>query len=430
MNPKEYTEHESFCLADNAELKRRFLRIIRECQNSKSLKDVKLMGMDYDFKKDEFFMSYYIGVDWIDAEKQQAMVVLPKIKSVDFQTMLMKCFTCDKASEDLDQVFFIRTEDKPIEIDSSSFQMEPLLIVYFINLINRIAKNGLKSGYTVREECLNSKIKGKVMMTRYIKHGIALDRREMVDCRYHEYNIDCVENRIIKNALLYCKQMIFRVQKSLGRHLEQLLNMYSSVISAFENVTAYVSPQELQHIHLNPVFKDYKEAISLARMIIKKRGYCVEYEKKGNKYKFPPFIIDMPVLFERYVYALLNEAYGKSVQYQKGTKADRPDFLKPDEQLIIDTKYITDWKCRINSDNVRQLSGYARSKGIRRRLQVSDDSTICPCMIVYPDSDGIATFCPVSAIDSKNDIQLIDGYIQFFKVGVSLPIVYSDFSKL
>lgn len=70
----------------------------------------------------------------------------------------------------------------------------------------------------------------------------------------------------------------------------------------------------------------------------------------------------MPVLFERYVYALLNEAYGKSVQYQKGTKADRPDFLKPDEQLIIDTKYITDWKCRINSDNVRQLSAMPVAK--------------------------------------------------------------------
>lgn len=426
MNHIEYIEHESFNLTDNAELKNFFLCKIRERLNPQSLKEVRLMGMDYDFKKDEFFMAYYIGADWIDAEKQKAVVVLPKIKSVDFQTMLMKCFTCDKASENLDQVFFIRMEDKPIEMDSSSFQIEPLLIVYFINLVNRIVRKGLKSGFIIREERLNGKIKGKVMMSQYVKHGFALGMKEMVDCRYHEYNIDCVENRIIKSALLYCQQMIHRTQKGLGQHLAQLQNMYNSAMSAFEKVTAFVSLQELQHIHLNSLFKEYREAIPLAKMIIKKRGCCVEYEKNGTKYKFPPFIIDMPVLFERYVYALLDEVYGKSILYQIGTRADRPDFLKPDEHLIIDAKYITGWKDNINTDNVRQLSGYARSIGIRHRLHISDENAVCPCMIIYPDVNGITSFSPVSAMNSNNNIHPIDGYIKFFKVGVSLPVVHSD----
>lgn len=426
MNHIEYIEHESFKLTDDVELKNLFLDKVRKIQNPQSLKDVRLMGMDYDFKKDEFFMAYYVGADWIDAEKQKAIVVLPKIKSVDFQTMLMKCFTCDKASENLDQVFFIRTEDKPIEMDSSSFQIEPLLIVYFINLVNRIVRKGLKSGYIIREECLNGKIKGKVMMSQYAKHGYALGRKEIVDCRYHEYKTDCVENRIIKSALLYCKQMILRTKKGLGLHLAQLQNIYNSAMSAFENVSAFVSPQDLQYIHLNSLFKEYREAIPLAKMIIKKRGCCIEYEKNGTKYKFPPFIIDMPVLFERYVYALLNEAYGKSILYQIGTKADRPDFLKPNEHLIIDAKYITGWKDNINSDNVRQLSGYARSIGIRKRLHVSDEMAICPCLIVYPDINGIESFSHVSAMDSNNNIHPIDGYIKFFKVGISLPVVHSE----
>lgn len=426
MNLMEYIEHESFSLVDGSELKNFFLGKIRERQNPQFLRDVKLLGMDYDFKKDEFFMSYYIGADWIDTEKQKAIVVFPKIKLVDFQTILMKCFACDKASENLDQVFFIRTEDKPIEIDSSSFQIEPLLIVYFINLVNRIVKKGLKSGYLIREERFNGKIKGKVMMSQYAKHCFALGRKEMVDCRYHEYNTDCVENRIIKSALLYCQQMLLRTKNGLGMHFVQLMNMYSSAMSAFENVTAFVSPHELQHIHLNSLFKEYREAIPLAKMIIKKRGHCVDHEKNKNKCKFPPFIIDMPMLFERYIYALLDEAYDKSIQYQTGTRADRPDFLKPDEHLIIDAKYITGWKDNINSDNVRQLSGYARSKGIRHRLLLSDDKTVCPCMIIYPDANGVASFSPVSATDCNNNIHPIDGYIHFFKVGVSLPVVHSD----
>lgn len=58
MNHIEYIEHESFNLTDNAELKNFFLCKIRERQNPTSLKEVRLMGMDYDFKKDEFFMAY------------------------------------------------------------------------------------------------------------------------------------------------------------------------------------------------------------------------------------------------------------------------------------------------------------------------------------------------------------------------------------
>ena len=134
----------------------------------------------------------------------------------------------------------------------------------------------------------------------------------------------------------------------------------------------------------------------------------------------------MPVLFERYVYALLDEAYDKSILYQIGTRADRPDFLKPDEHLIIDAKYITGWKDNINTDNVRQLSGYARSIGIRHRLHISDENAVCPCLIIYPDVNGITSFSPVSAMNSNNNIHPIDGYIQFFKVGVSLPVVHSD----
>ena len=57
MNHIEYIEHESFNLTDNAELKNFFLCKIRERLNPQSLKEVRLMGMDDEFKKDEFVMA-------------------------------------------------------------------------------------------------------------------------------------------------------------------------------------------------------------------------------------------------------------------------------------------------------------------------------------------------------------------------------------
>jgi len=422
MSNLEYIEHESFLLSDNAELRQLFLNKIRETPEPESLKDVRLMGMNYHFREDEFRMSYYVGTDWVDAKKRQAMVVLPKMRKVDFQTMLMKCFTSDKASEHLDQVFYIRTDDKPIEIDSDIFQIEPLLIVYFLNLVSRIVRKGLKSGYMVREERLNGKIKGKVLVTQYLKHGIAAHRPELVDCRFHEYNINCVENRIIKRALLLCKQMLVRAQAALGEHLTTLQGMYASAVASFEKVSDVVSPQELLHTPVNPVFKEYRETLPLAKMIIKKRGYCVEHDGGTNRDKFPPFIIDMPMLFERYVYALLHEVYGDAVLYQTGTRRDRPDFLKPDEHLIIDTKYVPDWQERINSDNVRQLSGYARSRGIRHLLGIDNENSVCPCVIIYPETSGVASFLSNTPLLKMANVSRIDDYVAFSKIAVTLPV--------
>ncbi len=422
MSNLEYIEHESFRLSDKEQLRHLFLDKIRETQEPQSLKDVRLLGMDYRFREDEFRMSYYVGTDWVDAKKRQAMVVMPRRREIDLQTMLMKCFTCDKASEHLDQVFFIRTDDKPIEIDSDIFQIEPLLVVYFLNLISRIVRKGLKSGYMVREERLNGKIKGKVLVTQYLKHGIAANRPELVDCRFHEYNINCVENRIIKRALLLCKQMLIRAQSALGEHITTLQNMYASAVASFEKVSNVVSPQELLHIPVNPVFKEYREALPLAKMIIKKRGYCVEHDSGSNRDKFPPFIIDMRMLFERYVYALLHEAYGDTVGYQTALQRDSTYFIKPNEHLVITTHYTSDWQENMAKEEVWQLLGYARSRRVRRLLGVGDDNTVCTCMMIYPDTSGVTSFRSCDHLRALDNRTEVEEYIAFGNVSVSLPV--------
>ncbi len=422
MSNLEYIERESFRLADKAEHRHLFLSKIRETPKPQALKDVRLMGMDYRWREDEFMMSCYVGADWVDAKKRQAMVVVPRRREVDLQTMLMKCFTCDKASEHLDQVFFIRTDDKPIEIDSDTFQMEPLLIVYFLNLVSRIVKKGLKSGYIVREERLNGRIKGKVLVSQYMKHGIAASRPELVDCRFHEYDINCVENRIIKRALLLCNRMLVRAQAALGEHVTTLQNMYASAVAAFEKVSDVVAPQELLRIPVNPVFKEYRETLPLAKMIIKKKGYCVEHDSGTNRDKFPPFIIDMPRLFERYVCALLHDAYGDSVLYQTGMQRGRPNFVKPDEHLIINTRYTPDWRDGISEHDVWQLAKYARCRGVRRLLGVGDDGTACPCMMIYPDASGVTAFKPCRPLLASDEIVVEEDYVAISKLAVSLPV--------
>lgn len=132
--------------------------------------------------------------------------------------------------------------------------------------------------------------------------------------------MDCLDNRVLKTALLLCRDIINRNRIGLSHQIDELDNMYQNAIVAFGQVQAGVSMQDLHRVHVHPMYKDYRAIMPLAKMIIRKQGYCVgeEYDEATNrKQKFPPFIINMPILFERYVYSLLVERYRRAIKDSK-----------------------------------------------------------------------------------------------------------------
>lgn len=424
------TEHCEVPVAGQYGLKESLLKRIEGTGGTgQFLADVRLMGMTFDAPYGKFRMSHYVGSDWIDKRAKMAMVVRPKIKGLDFQQMLMQCFRCPEASEDLDKVFYIRTEDDPIEIDSEDFQIEPLLLVFFLNLLQRIVHRGLKSDYVQREERLDGKIKGKIQMNRYLTQGIAMGRRERVNCSFEEYSTDCLENRVLKRALCLVKEILQRVHDGLGSQAPTLDNMYNKCAVAFQNISDEVSLQDMNRLHVHPMYKDYRAIMPLAKMIIRKQGYCVGQEVMSGKQMFPPFIIDMPILFERYVYSLLLERYGnQTIGYQVAVRGNILDFTKADEQMILDTKYKPQWEDGVDHDNARQLSGYARHINVRKRLGVTDEDFICPCVIIYPSAEGVTDFstAPDLLLRSPNEgyapFTALPEYLKFYKIGVRLPV--------
>lgn len=424
----ELKEHMSVSLGEHPEEMKKLLLSYLEGQGdiSQHLSEIKLMGMTYSVPEAQFKMSYYVGADWIDQKKDISMVVRPKISGIDFQTMLMKCFQTPKASDHIEKVFYIRTEDKPIAIDSRDFQLEPLLLVYFLNLMQKIVLKGLRQDYYFREERLNGKVKGKILMSRYISHGIAKNRKDQIDCRYQEYGINCMDNRVLKRALLLAGDIIQRNKEQLGIHLDALENMYTNAIVAFQQVDSDISLQDLHRIHVHPMFKEYRQIMPIAKMIIKNQGYAVGKSKSPEVQMFPPFIIDMPILFERYIYALLLQRYdANTLKYQLLTYGNILDFAKLDEKLIIDTKYIPKWAESVDHENARQLSGYARNTYIRSKFEVRDTEQILPCLIIYPGLNGILDFSECDDILFNSTIpqmESIRDYVLFKKIRIRLPI--------
>lgn len=426
-----FEEHMTFHKPDDSsaifdELKQR----VEYVEPTQKLSEIQLLGMDIVPHKPELRMSYYIGVDWIDKKKDIAIQVLPKIANIDFQKMLMQCFKHKSSSENIEDVFFFRADDKPICIPSTDFQLEPFIVINFLGLVQNILRKGLKSNFVITEKQLNGKIRGKIMTSRYLKHGFSGGRKDIIDCKYQEYSTDCPENQILKAALLVIRRMM-----SDNRHVwercmfEQYHDILTSCIAAFASVSEVKATSTLQTLHVSPMFVHYRPAIQLAKTIIRKRGVGVSQSVETGYQTVPPFIINMALLFERYVYSLMLDCYGENyISFQNGSKSDRPDFLVTNEQLIIDAKYIPRWEDQYVTDNIRQLSGYGRSLAIRQQLGVMDDQTTCKCLIIYPSINGIDSFSvdstylfTLNSFNNENRIVSVPQYQEFYKASIKLP---------
>ncbi|MBK6771284.1 MAG: hypothetical protein IPG78_03915 [Ignavibacteria bacterium] len=117
---------------------------------------------------------YYIGVDWINNEVP--IYVEPKLnentKETDFLTMLFSALNHPEIAEYCDELFEIKFHDTQIEINQQQDKLTPLLIVLFIRLVQEIVRKGLKKSYYRVEKNLNSRIKGKILVSRTIKDNI------------------------------------------------------------------------------------------------------------------------------------------------------------------------------------------------------------------------------------------------------------------
>ena len=175
--------------------------------------------------------------------------------------------------------------------------------------------------------------------------------------------------------------------------------------------------QDLNLINANPtiwkvslggkgIYRDYTEALRLEAMLVRRQDISLsERENIGQDY-VPVFRFDMALLFEHYALALLREQFGTAILYQVKGFGGRfvADFLlnTPSFKAILDTKYVTGYDSstgyntsteyktltEVNSEYIKQLSGYARDKSLLGALGIDctdeDVVPVVPCMILYP----------------------------------------------
>ena len=109
--------------------------------------------------------SYYIGINWI-VEKHIPIYIRPKLNTqqceIDYLSMLMEALEETENVYHLDGLLTIDFNKPAISISQREDILSPFLIVQYLQILKIIVRKGLKKAYYLRQDNLDSKIKGKV----------------------------------------------------------------------------------------------------------------------------------------------------------------------------------------------------------------------------------------------------------------------------
>lgn len=363
--------------------------------------------------------SYYIGADWLSLN-QCAVIITPKIPTIDFVEMY--CVALKYADRDKYSANFFDINFNIPEIESETLDsiLTPLLIIRYINILEKLTQRGLKKDYITKEENLKSKIKGKILINNNLKTNTSNKRYDKFFCRYQEYTTDIPENRLLKKALLFTKNLVENNKNNKHKRYNELKTRINKLLNHFSNISDNVEITDIKRITSNILHREHTIAIKIAQMILRRYDYNIQ--KTGNSQKtVPPFWIDMSKLFELYVLSILEEAYPGQICFQvSGYEKTRVDFTKLDEKIVMDTKYKPQYdESQANIlDDIRQLSAYSRDEKILNDLKYGkNENPFVPCVIIYPNRNS--NLDPTQTIIEQSD--KIRGFRGFYKIGIRLP---------
>jgi 5-methylcytosine-specific restriction enzyme subunit McrC len=387
------------------------------------LQNEKSVCFEVDVNSRKIQTNYYIGVDWI-IEGKKAVYVEPKLNNnstqqADYLKMLFSALKHSDVAKHTDDLFEIKWDETTIEIEQHQDLLTPLLVVQYLRLVKEIVRKGLKKSYYKVENNLKAKVKGKVLVSQTIKHNLVKNKPLQTYCSYDEFGLNGLENRLLKKALVFIKRYLPNIKNLQSE--EYTTEIFNYINPAFEFVSEEVNLHDIKHTKTNVFYKEYEEAIKLAKLILKRFGYNITNTQEKS-IKTPPFWIDMSKLFELYVYGKLKERFSSigEIVYHKKFNGLEPDFiLKSNDgkyKMIVDAKYKPRYDIQnISIEDARQLSGYARLESIYKYLGKKEKKTI-DCLIIYSDQNSTR-----KNFKDDFDYSKVDNYVKFYKIGIELP---------
>jgi 5-methylcytosine-specific restriction enzyme subunit McrC len=313
----------------------------------------------------------------------------------------------------------IKWENKQIEIEQKQDLITPLLVVQFLAIVQRIVRKGLKKSYYKVEKNIQCRVKGKILISQTIKKNLLQGKALKTFCSYNEFGFNCLENRLIKKALSFVQRYLPTLKYLKAEVYTSKLFNY--INPAFTGVTDEVNHFEVIGSRTNVFYKEYNEAIHLAKLIMRRFGYNITNVQESRIVMTPPFWIDMSKIFELYVLGQLKDIYGEKVVYHPRGNYGETDFLliSDSERYIIDAKYKTKYiKEEYKIEDIRQLAGYSRDTNVLKKMGIEEGAykTVVPaCLIIHPDQSI------EKSLSRPIETSKITQFANFYKCGIKLP---------
>ena len=373
---------------------------------------------------------YYVGALWL-VKHHKFVYIEPKMNKkqiaegspvqeeewaeIDYLKMLLSITGLDpKDTQDLIKIYW---DEPPITIEQQKDTLTPFLMVQFLLLLKRIVRKGLKKSYYTVEENLNSRIKGKIQLAKHLKQNVFKNKLTAHVCRYQEFGMDNLENRFLKKVLQFIISFKNTHANYFAGNDKSIRELITYCSPYFELISEEINIENLKKLTTNTFFKEYEEAIRIGKHILKRFSYNIT-ETTQQKVTIPPFCIDMPKLFELYVYKKLQEQFGReAVTYHLTADYTELDFLlnTPEYKMVIDAKYKPIYEDNRVIDDIRQVSGYARLERVYQKLGLEGSNKLIDCLIIYPSLDEDTNFF---LKDKK-----IAGYRNIYKQSISIPLI-------
>ena len=373
---------------------------------------------------------YYVGVLWL-VKNHKFVYIEPKMNKkqiaegspaqeewaeIDYLKMLLSITVLDpKDTQDLIKIYW---DEPPITIEQQKDTLTPFLMVQFLLLLKRIVRKGLKKSYYTVEENLNSRIKGKIQLGKHLKQNVFKNKLTAHVCRYQEFGMDSLENRFLKKVLQFIISFKNTHPNSFAGNDKSIRELITYCSPHFELISEEINIENLKKLTTNTFFKEYEEAIRIGKHILKRFSYNIT-ETTQQKVAIPPFWIDMPKLFELYVYKKLQEQFGgrEEVLYHFIADYTELDFLlnTPEYKMVIDAKYKPIYEDSRVIDDIRQVSGYARLEAVYNEFKIEENKLI-DCLIIYPSLEENKEL-------NFKKLDTIKKYAKIYKQSISIPLI-------
>lgn len=106
-----------------------------------------------------------------------------------------------------------------------------------VGAYEKIARRGLKKSFVLREENLNCKIKGRLLVSKNIEKNLCMQRQERMYCSYQEWTCDTAENRLLKKALHFSRRMLRTMNAEIHPKLKEVERTIAKIFPLFEQVS-------------------------------------------------------------------------------------------------------------------------------------------------------------------------------------------------